>query len=90
MANSDEFNFDDNDFGFTFEDSADLPTKEEAESLETDFVREKDRAEELRDAIQPLLDNLKKNPEQDLIKWPNRVKAIEAFETKLDDIMTAD
>lgn len=44
-------------------------------------------AEEIRSAIQPLLDNLRKNPENDYINWPNRVEKIDEFEKHLDNIM---
>ena len=29
--------------------------------------------------IQPLLNNLQKNPEKDYIYWPNRLEKVEAF-----------
>ena len=29
--------------------------------------------------IQPLLNNLQKNPEKDYIYWPNRMEKVEAF-----------
>jgi hypothetical protein len=59
------------DFGFTIE--AEEPIAD-------------DRAERMYKAIKPLLDNLKKNPEVDTIKWPNRVQKIDEFEQKLAEI----
>jgi len=40
----------------------------------------------LYNAITPLLNNLKANPEKEYILWPNRTEKIEAFENKLFDI----
>lgn len=38
------------------------------------------------DAIIPLLKNLSKNPDQDIIKWPNRKEKIAEFKTRLESI----
>ena len=38
------------------------------------------------DAVIPLLKNLSKNPDQEIIKWPNRKDKIEEFKNKLDKI----
>ena len=38
-------------------------------------------------AILPLLHNLKKNPDKDYIKWPNRVKKVEEFEKMIAGIV---
>jgi hypothetical protein len=37
----------------------------------------------LFNAITPLLNNLKANPEKEYIKWPNRVDKVEAFEGQI-------
>jgi len=42
---------------------------------------------ELRAAIQPLLNNLKRDPEKDYLLWPSRVPKIEEFERHLDGII---
>jgi cell division protein FtsB len=42
----------------------------------------------LRAAIQPLLNNLKKDPNKDYILWQNRVPKIEEFERHLDNIVS--
>lgn len=55
----------DQDFGFTFVDESELPTK-------TDLIDLQNRIRELRDMFLPLLQNLNKNPDKDMIKWPNR------------------
>jgi hypothetical protein len=45
-----------------------------------------DRLDNLYNAIQPLLTNLKKNPEKEYILWPNRLDKIEEFETYIQNI----
>lgn len=73
----------DDDFGFTF-------TTEDQMFREGGFVDEKDeltlRLQKMYDAILPLLNNLNRNPDQDIIKWPNRSKKINDFKQKLDTI----
>jgi hypothetical protein len=55
-----------NDFGFTFEDEADLsPVVDEITDL-------KKRLEAVRKIYLPLLQNLAKNSDQPIIKWPDR------------------
>lgn len=39
--------------------------------------------------IMPLLNNLKKNPEKDFVKWPNRTKDIENFIKKLNEYIAS-
>lgn len=71
------------DFGFTF-------TTEEQMFREGGLVDEKDelttRLQKMYDAIIPLLNNLNRNPDQEIIKWPNRTKKINDFKVKLDNI----
>jgi len=71
------------DFGFTAVDENELEsvqkltaTAEEASSLE-------DRVNNLYNAITPLLNQLRKNPEKEYIYWPNRIEKIEQFEDHL-------
>jgi hypothetical protein len=45
-----------------------------------------DRLNNLYNAIVPLLNNLKKNPEKDYILWPNRLTKVEEFEDVLQKI----
>lgn len=55
-----------NDFGFTFDDEKDLtPITGEVDDL-------KERLQAIRKIYLPLLQNLAKNPEQPMIKWPDR------------------
>lgn len=63
-----------NDFGFSIEHSEDLVVSD-------------NRAEKLRDMIMPLLNNLKKNPEADIIRWPNRVEKIDEFIAKMNSLV---
>lgn len=63
------------DFGFSHVDE-----KEVTQIQDT-------KLRQMYDAIMPLLNNLKANPEKDIIKWPNRTKKIDEFIKKLDVIM---
>ena len=36
--------------------------------------------------IQPLLNNLQKNPEKEYIYWPNRLEKVEEFSDKLSEV----
>ena len=78
------------DFGFTAVDEDELtavkalrPTADEVASTAEDTQIKLDK---LYNAITPLLNNLKANPEKEYILWPNRTEKIEAFENKLFDI----
>ena len=78
------------DFGFTLVDEDELDTVQEIEQKvsETSSTAEatQDKLDKLFGAIQPLLNNLKANPEKELIKWPNRLEKIEAFEDHIQKI----
>jgi|TARA_S200000501_G_scaffold277078_1_gene260919 uncharacterized coiled-coil protein SlyX len=78
------------DFGFTLVDEDELDTVQEIEQKvsETSSTVEatQDKLDKLFSAIQPLLNNLKANPEKELIKWPNRLEKIEAFEDLIQGI----
>ena len=78
------------DFGFTLVDEDELDTVHEIEKKvsETSSTAEstQDKLDKLFNAIQPLLTNLKKNPEKELIKWPNRLEKIEQFEDLIQGI----
>jgi hypothetical protein len=78
------------DFGFTAVDEDELTavkalrtTANEVASTAEDTQTKLDK---LYNAITPLLNNLKANPEKEYILWPNRTEKIEAFENKLFDI----
>lgn len=68
------------DFGFTTEEDVTFVLKSNADDY-------KSRMEKLYKTIIPLLNNLEKNPDQEMIKWPNRDKKIKEFKQKLKDIM---
>lgn len=66
------------DFGFTLEDSDEI-------SID---VSEDNRVQEMMDVIVPFLNALKKAPEKDTIKWPNRVEVLDALLQKLYNIQS--
>ena len=74
------------DFGFTLVDEADLDVSKELETATATSTSSQDKLDKLYNAITPLLNNLKANPEREYIKWPNRVDKVEAFETHIQKI----
>ena len=78
------------DFGFTAVDETELEVVQKAHSDLTDLNHTAEDAQgkldRLYNAITPLLNNLKANPEKEYILWPNRTEKIEQFEKKLFDI----
>ena len=83
------------DFGFTCVDESELnsyqqATEAQAKVEETAQVASATQAkiDSLYNAIQPLLNNLKANPEKEYILWPDRLNKIEQFETYLQCIYT--
>ena len=78
------------DFGFTAVDEDELEavqkvTKEAAAS-QTEASSAQERLDKLYNAITPLLNNLKKNPEKEYILWPNRLEKVEQFEDHIQKI----
>ena len=71
------------DFGFTAVDEEEL---ESYQKVSSDASTAQDKLDQLYNAITPLLNNLKKNPEKDYILWPNRLKKVEEFEEHLTKI----
>lgn len=71
------------DFGFTAVDEDELEAVQTAASA-AGTVEE--RLDALYNAIMPLLNNLKANPEKDYILWPNRLEKVEQFESHLQSI----
>jgi ABC-type nitrate/sulfonate/bicarbonate transport system substrate-binding protein len=78
------------DFGFTVVDETELQSYQQAEAKveETEAVAEatQKKIDNLYNAVQPLLNNLKKNPEKEYILWPNRLEKVEEFEKFLYEI----
>jgi len=86
-----EIDIDNFDFGFTAVDEAELDAvQQSAESINTvqaEKLNAEERLNKLYNAIQPLLSNLKKNPEKEYILWPNRTEKIEQFEDLITEII---
>jgi hypothetical protein len=78
------------DFGFTAVDEDELEAVQQAQSVVQEASSTanstQERLDALYNAVIPLLNNLKKNPEKEYILWPNRTEKIEQFESKLLDI----
>lgn len=72
------------DFGFTAVDENELQAVQDAQKALGDTESEANTTQEKLDrlfnAIQPLLNNLKANPEKEYIYWPNRVSKVDEFE----------
>ena len=80
------------DFGFPAVDETELEAVQQATSQATQVEQTAEqlqtRLDNLYNAIVPLLNNLKKNPEKEYILWPNRLAKVEEFETKLQQMYT--
>jgi len=78
------------DFGFTAVDEDELEAvqkaAETAKKVESTATSTQERLDNLFNAIVPLLNNLKKNPEKDYILWPDRLAKVEQFEDHLQKI----
>tara|TARA_B100001939_G_scaffold330189_1_gene327121 strand:+ start:3587 stop:3850 length:264 start_codon:yes stop_codon:yes gene_type:complete len=78
------------DFGFTAVDEQELESVQKA-TTQLDRVSNtasstQEKLDKLYNAITPLLNNLKKNPEKEYILWPDRLTKVEAFEDHLQKI----
>jgi len=71
------------DFGFTAVEEDEL---EAVQKVSVAAESTEDRLHNLYNAIIPLLNNLKQNPEKDYILWPNRLEKVEQFESHLQSI----
>tara|TARA_B100000941_G_scaffold84892_1_gene58486 strand:+ start:2025 stop:2291 length:267 start_codon:yes stop_codon:yes gene_type:complete len=78
------------DFGFTAVDEDELEavqtTQVKVKETEKSAKALQDKIDELYNAITPLLNNLKKNPEKEYILWPDRLNKVEQFEDYLTSI----
>ena len=78
------------DFGFTAVDEHELEAvqkeQEKAVNADESARTNQKQLDNLYNAIVPLLNNLKKNPQKEYILWPNRLKKVEEFETHLQKI----
>ena len=75
------------DFGFTAVDESELQAVQDAQKtagdVEVKATVTQEKLDRLYNAIVPLLNNLKKNPEKEYILWPNRIDKVEQFEEHL-------
>lgn len=80
------------DFGFTLVDETELEAVQQAtaqvQSVSSSVEETQAKLDSLYNAIQPLLNNLKQNPEKEYILWPNRLEKIEQFEDYIQNIYT--
>jgi hypothetical protein len=78
------------DFGFTAVTEDELQAVQDAQKAVGDVSVEarsnQEKLDKLYNSIQPLLNNLKANPEKDYIYWPNRLEKVEAFENFIQEI----
>lgn len=78
------------DFGFTLCNEDELEVVQQATaqvaSVASSVESAQTKLDALFNAIQPLLNNLKANPEKEYIKWPNRLAKIEQFEDHIQNI----
>lgn len=78
------------DFGFTFANEDELEVVQQAQQTVTQnttaVISTQEKLDKLFNAIQPLLNNLKQNPEKEYILWPNRLDKIEQFEDYIQNI----
>ncbi len=78
------------DFGFTAVDEEELQAVQKTAALASDAeqlaLTTQQRLDKLYNAVVPLLNNLKKNPEKEYILWPDRLKKVEEFEDYLQKI----
>ena len=78
------------DFGFTAVDEDELEAvqkvTQKAAAVESTATTTQEKLDKLYNAVMPLLNNLKKNPEKEYILWPNRLSKVEAFEDHLQKI----
>ena len=75
------------DFGFTAVDESELEAVQKAAEVSTVAEATEAKLQKLYAAIQPLLKNLKANPEKDYIYWPNRIEKVQAFEQHIKKIV---
>jgi hypothetical protein len=77
------------DFGFSFSDEEEIvSTNVEYASLNEQVDDLKERLHALQKIFMPLLENLAKDPDKPMIKWPNRKDIIEKQMRKLKQLTT--
>jgi hypothetical protein len=82
------------DFGFSAVDESELEVvraaTQQAEQLSSQVEATDAKAQLIYNAITPLLNNLKANPEKDYIYWPDRYSKLDAFADKLYQILSGE
>jgi hypothetical protein len=78
------------DFGFTAVTEEELDTVQTLQQSVEEAGDVEERLNKLYNAIQPLLNNLRKDPEKEYILWPNRLEKVEQFSDLLDSIYTGE
>ena len=73
-------------FGNQINAEVEVVAMKKAEASQTEATSVQDKLDKLYNAIVPLLNNLKKNPEKEYIFWPDRLTKDEAFEDHLQKI----
>lgn len=76
---------DKSDFGFTFTDEEEITTPVYS-SLNDEVVDLKKRLQAVEKIFLPLLENLARDPDKPMIKWPNRKDVIERQIRKLKSL----
>lgn len=81
------------DFGFTAVDETELQAVQDAQKVigdtEVEAKTTQEKLDQLYNAITPLLNNLKANPEKEYILWPDRLNKVEQFESHLQKIYSS-
>ena len=78
---------DDDDFGFTFADEDEIiETNHTYSSLQEEVDDLKNRLVAIQKIFMPLLENLAKDPDKPMIKWPNRKDIIDKQIKKLNTL----
>ena len=78
------------DFGFTAVNEEELKSVQKTAALANDAEQlattTQEKLDKLYNAVQPLLNNLKANPDKDYIYWPQRLEKVEQFEDHIQGI----
>ena len=82
------------DFGFTAMTEDELSvvqeSKAQVEASSATAESASAKAQIMYEAVIPLLNNLKANPEKDYIYWPNRYDKLDAFADQLHQILSGE
>ena len=82
---------DDDDFGFTFADEDEIiETNHTYSTLQEEVDDLKNRLVAIQKIFLPLLENLAKDPDKPMIKWPNRKEQIDKQIKKLKTLTKVD